>query len=245
MTEASREALRNIGKDNPEIIDLLQKYLPLLHCLLTHQLSIVIEIRRQLSSWMQDCCFPSRLLLENGASHLKAWHLNISWMLTPGSSTRMKWRAVPLVNVNPWVSNLLACLGLTEWRGIVLGQINVGGSKSNEVRGISLWSERVYKSLVKRHDQILDCNSIHSIWKFANNVILLTENGPANKQTNKQKRFFFYSLETFIKMGSAAAYILLFTELCLASVPKSGNLFAITWAGTAPHPVPLFQPRWS
>ena len=50
-----------------------------------------------------------------------------------------------------------------------------------EMRDISLWWEKSYKSLIKRHDQILDCNSIHSIWKFASNVLMLIENGFANK----------------------------------------------------------------
>lgn len=48
--------------DNQGMIDLLDKCLPLLHELLACQLCTKIEIRRQLSSLMQDRCLPSRLL---------------------------------------------------------------------------------------------------------------------------------------------------------------------------------------
>jgi len=35
-----------------------------------------------------------------------------------------------------------------------------------EVRDTSLCQERAYKSPVDKHDQIMDCNSVCSIWKF-------------------------------------------------------------------------------
>lgn len=62
-----------------------------------------------------------------------------------------------------------------------------------EVMDVSLWQERDYESLVRRHDQVFDCNCIRSIREFADNILMLTKN--SHKQA-KILIFFFGSLES-------------------------------------------------
>jgi len=84
---------------------------------------------------------------------------------------------------------------------------------------------------------ISDCNSIHSIWKFAGDVFMLTENGVTN--INLWFFFFWQSWSLFsnscIKTECTAVYFSLFTGLCLTSVTKCRKLFARTWVSTELH----------
>lgn len=65
---------------------------------------------------------------------------------------------------------------------------------SNDMNKVQLQSEGYFSlarqdlDLVKRHGQIFDCNSIHSIWNFTSNVFMLTE----NEVTNKLKNWWFF-----------------------------------------------------
>jgi len=83
-----------------------------------------------------------------------------------------------------------------------------------------------------------DCNSIHSILKSAGNVFVLTENGVANIPKNLW--LFWQSWNIFSNSLSKHKLKLhiffLFTGLCLASVSKCIQLFAITSVSTALGP---------
>ena len=121
-----------------------------------------------------------------------------------------------------------------------------------EVKAISLWQERSYKSLVKRHDQFLswisDCNSIHSIWKFTASYVLIQLTYVNWKWCHKHKLmiFFLQSWNLFsnsiIKVERTEAYSLLFKVMCLASVSKYIQLFSISaLSGSTALPVSRFQ----
>lgn len=66
-----------------------------------------------------------------------------------------------------------------------------------EVMDVSLWQERDYESLVRRHDQVFDCNCIRSIREFADNILMLTKN--SHKQAKILIFFFLAVLKAILK----------------------------------------------
>ena len=60
-----------------------------------------------------------------------------------------------------------------------------------EVMDVSLWQERDYESLVRRHDQVFDRSCIRSMREFADNILMLTKN--SHKQAKILIIFFWQS----------------------------------------------------
>ena len=75
-----------------------------------------------------------------------------------------------------------------------------------EARDISLQLERTYRRIVKRWDQIFDCNSRRSIWKFTSDVLMKSE-----WQINQKIDDFFSNPETYsqipLSKGKARPHI--------------------------------------
>ena len=89
-----------------------------------------------------------------------------------------------------------------------------------------------------------DCSSIRSAWKFADNVVMLIENGVANIVKNEWPFGQSWNLfsNSLIKTAGVAAYFSWLTELCLAEISECLKLFAIISQHCA-LPMSCFQLR--
>ena len=102
-----------------------------------------------------------------------------------------------------------------------------------------------YKSLVKSRDHIFQLNVWLQLYIFnMKNIFRLNESGVVNAA--KDWSFLLAILKPVLNLlyqnRSKSAYFFQFTGLCLASVSKCTQLFAITWVGTAlPSPCPGFS----
>lgn len=72
------------------------------------------------------------------------------------------------------------------------------------VRDISVWEDRTYKSLVKRHQFLKLTDVFHQ--KLVGNMFILTENEVTNKLLIFQKTILKICCHSFIKLKNKAAY---------------------------------------
>ena len=120
-----------------------------------------------------------------------------------------------------------------------------------EVRDILLCEERSHKSLVEiwsisSLNWISDCNTIHSIRKFSDNVFILTNNRVRNVPKNWS--FFSAVLKPILKFlyqnrKQDCKFFTIHRSVFLANVSKGIKLFARPWTTTALLPVPRVQLR--
>ena len=115
-----------------------------------------------------------------------------------------------------------------------------------EMSNIFLWQERAYKILEETHDPIFDCNSIHSVWKFAGNVFMSPENGVANIQ--KTDDFFLALLKPILQFlhhsGKHSCIFSAVHRTVFSHWSTYIQLFAFTWVAIAlcpPHSLILAQ----
>ena len=109
-----------------------------------------------------------------------------------------------------------------------------------EVRDTSLCQERAYKSPVDKHDQIMDCNSVCSIWKFTPVNLVDFDSVDLHQlkmELQIKNRYFWQSWNlfsnSFIRAESMAVYFPPFTGLCSASISKSILCHHLSWHRTA------------